>query len=83
VAVVPKIEKLFAFIVADANADDEGVAAALNIYGPMPMVGADLARVETLMPQAEEIARRYGKTVEVREFSNMRTIRVIRPGGTH
>jgi hypothetical protein len=44
--VMPKIEKMFAFVVADSARTMKGVVA--NIYGPLPMVGADLARVETL-----------------------------------
>ena len=52
---MPKIDELFAFIVEDSGPDDEGVAAQLieNVW--LPMIGADLARVESLKPAARGI----------------------------
>lgn len=78
---MPKIERLFAFVVEDNGPDDEGVAA-FHISGSsmfMPMIGADMDRVESLKSQARLIARATGKPVKLVEFSQRTELEVIEP----
>lgn len=64
------IDEMFAFIVLD----DDGTEGIPAIPGPggvaLPMVGADMARIESLRPFAENAARRMGKTVSLVKFTN-------------
>lgn len=78
---MPKIEKIYAFIAEDNGPDDEGITAFLGPGGGMwmPMVAADLARVISLRPLAQDIARRSGKPVHLLEFSIRTELEVIQP----
>ena len=78
---MPKIEKLFAFIIEDTGPDDEGVAA-FHMFGSnvfMPMVGADMDRVESLRSHAQQIAQTMGKPIKLVEFSQRTELEVIEP----
>lgn len=56
---MPKITEMFAFVVADKGPDDEGVPAFMDRNGTLlPMCGADIERVESLIPIAQQWARR-------------------------
>ena len=83
---MPRIEKMFAFI-AEGKPEDEGVIATLTPQGWLPLVGADMARVESLRPIAQRVARAAGKTVKLVVFETRREMEVIkevRSGkGTH
>jgi hypothetical protein len=60
---------MFAFVVADKGPEDEGVMAARTPLGEwFPLVGADLARVDSLRPLADDIARVTGKPYRVVRF---------------
>jgi hypothetical protein len=51
---MPKITELFAFVSIGSDPDDEGVMAFQTNGGTwMPMVGADMTRVNELKPPAE------------------------------
>lgn len=46
---MPKISEMFAFVVADKDADDEGIMGIQMPDGVfMPLVGADMKRVDSL-----------------------------------
>jgi hypothetical protein len=77
-----KIDRMFAFVATDGGPDDEGVCAFLDPrWGAwMPMVGADMARVESLRAEAQAIANRTGKRIELLEFSVRKSIGTIIPG---
>jgi hypothetical protein len=79
---MPRITEIFAFIAEDTGPEDEGVTA-MSI-GPLmlPMVGADEARVRSLMPKAQEIARITGKTIRLMRFSGRQVLKTINPDGT-
>jgi len=54
---MPKITEMFAFV-AEEVPGDEGVMGFKNHRGEwMPMVGADMERVSSLIPMADEIAK--------------------------
>lgn len=66
---MPKITEMYAFVTQDGDdPDDEGVMG-IKIGGTwMPLVGADMARVESIRPHAEEIAEATGKSFRVLKF---------------
>lgn len=47
---MPRIEEMYAFVAEDSGPDDEGVVGMATKSGWMPLVGADMARVESLKP---------------------------------
>lgn len=73
------IEKMFAFI-----AEDEEGEGVCGFQDPLtgdwaPMVGADIARIETLEPMAQLIANESKKTIRLVLFSERKEVRLIRP----
>lgn len=76
---MPRIEKLYAYVVADNGPEDEGVMALHGPMGWMPMVGADVARHESLKAHAQATADQEGKEVVLVEFSVRREVQVFRP----
>lgn len=72
-----KIDKLFCFITGDD--EGEGVAGFKSTHGWLPMVGADMARVDSLATLAQDIATRSNKTITLCEFSVRKEIKVIKP----
>lgn len=66
---MPKIDAMYAFVVADSGPDDEGVPAFQAIDGTwMPMLGADLARIDSLRPLVQHMADDMGKPIYLRRF---------------
>jgi len=63
-----KIEKMYAFIAE--NDDGEGVMAFKSGFGWMPMVGADLERMKSLVPIAKEMSKISGKEFKIIQFDN-------------
>lgn len=77
---MPRIEKMFAFIVEDAGPGDEGVVGIRSPGGEwLPLVGADMKRVEALKAYARDVAARAGKPVRVLRFSVREELEVIAP----
>jgi hypothetical protein len=75
---MPIIEEMFAFISYDKDGNDEGVCAFHGGYGVwMPMVGADMARVESLKPIAKILAKESGKNIKLCKFSSRTVIEEI------
>lgn len=65
-----KIEKLYAFVSKDKDGN-EGVMAMQKPSGVwLPLIGADMKRVDSLKPIADEIAKVSGMDYEIREFFN-------------
>lgn len=77
-----KIDEMFAFIQLDPLDNTEGVIAFLTTEGWMPMVGADMGRVESLRPQAQEVADATGRPVQLIKFSSREELEMLRPEGT-
>lgn len=75
-----KINEMYAFIATEADGQ-EGICAFQTEPGMwMPMVGADLARMESLRPMAEKIAKATGKQIEVIKFTNREHLEMIGEG---
>lgn len=74
---MPKIETIFAFVAEDSGPDDEGIIGIKTGLWWMPLVGADMARVESLRPFARNVARTTGKKVKLLHFTNREEVEVI------
>lgn len=57
---MPRIEEMYAFVTEDSGPDDEGIVGMSTESGWMPLVGADMARVESLKPIARNIGAATG-----------------------
>lgn len=72
---MPKITEMYAFVVEDTGPDDEGVIGMQSEEGDqgkiwLPLVGADMARVESLKWLAAGIGKQCGKKVKLIHFTN-------------
>jgi len=74
---MPRIMGMYAFVSEDSGPDDEGVVAMSTGFGWMPMVGADMARVESLKPIAKGIAQESGKRIKLLHFTHREELEVI------
>ena len=74
---MPKIEQIYAFIAEDTGPDDEGVTGFATGMGWMPMVGADIDRIESLKPIAQQIAKSTGKKIKLIKFTNREEVETI------
>jgi len=72
-----RIEEMYAFVAEDKDPDDEGVVGFMADTGWMPMVGADMARAESLKPIAQNIARTTGKKIKLLRFTNREELGLI------
>jgi len=79
---MPIIKKLFAFVIHDNDdLEDEGLMAFQTQSGEwMPMVGADMDRVDSLIPIANEIANLLQRPYKIATFE-MTDFTVIVPPG--
>ncbi len=65
---MPKITQMYAFVVADKDPDDEGIIGMSTPSGWMPLVGADMSRVQSLIPIADEISKMLNKPYRILQF---------------
>lgn len=73
-----KIDQMFAFVVEEEDGG-EGVAAWRTSTGWMPLVGADMQRVESLRHVAQLIADTTGRPIKLVKFSQLETVEQLRP----
>lgn len=66
---MPRIEEMYAFVAEDSGPEDEGLVGMATSSGWMPLVGADMARVESLKPIAKNISARTGKKIKILHFT--------------
>lgn len=66
---MPKIMEMYAFVAEDEGPEDEGIIGFKSCTGWMPMVGSDMARVESLRPLARAVSRGTGKKVKLIRFT--------------
>ena len=73
---MPSIDRMYAFVADDGGPSDEGVMAfiAPGTGQWMPMVGADLDRIKSLLPMAESISHQTGKPFKVLLFENRKDV---------
>ncbi len=72
---MPKITEIYAFVTEDTGPDDEGMVGMQLPGGNwMPLVGADMARIDSLMPSARAFAKQLGKPVKLVHFSQRKDV---------
>ncbi len=76
---MPKIEALYAFITTDTGPEDEGIVAAHMGDKWLPLVGADLDRVNSLRSLAMQISHATGKKIVLAKFSVREDLEEITP----
>ena len=76
---MPKIEQLFAYVVADTGPDDEGVPCFAHGGNHYPMVGADMDRARSLRAHAQVVANARGKPVKLVRSTGLEVVETIYP----
>lgn len=74
---MPRIEEMYAFVAADKDPDDEGIVGMNTGSGWMPMVGADMKRVDDLRPIALSLAYGLGIKIKLLHFTKREELEVI------
>lgn len=75
-----RIDQLFAFTCVDVDGT-EGVVGVLTGDGWVPLVGANMIRVNQLRPEAQRIANETRRKVLVKRFSTMTVLEELLPQG--
>lgn len=75
-----RIDELFAFVSVDKDGT-EGVCAAFVRGVWMPLVGADMARVDSLRPIASVVAEESGMTIRLIRFCKREELETITANG--
>lgn len=70
-----KIEEMFAFVAVDDGI--EGIVGINTPSGWAPLVGADMKRVDSLIPLAREIAKKSGKEIRLLKFSEREDLGIV------
>jgi hypothetical protein len=66
---MPKITEMYAFVMVDGEEDDEGIIGFKSQTGEwLPMVGADMERVKSLIPIANMLSRELEKPYKILRF---------------
>lgn len=77
---MPKITELYAYVIADADEDDEGVPAFLgpeSMY--YPLMGADMSRAVALREMAQRMANTAGKPIKLMRSTGLELVETIEP----
>ena len=74
---MPRITEMYAFVAEESGPDDEGVVGMSAGQWFLPLVGADMARVNSLKPHALDIAKKTGKKVKLIHFTNREELEEI------
>ncbi len=74
---MPRIDSLYAFVAEDSGPEDEGIIGVQTEQGWLPLVGADMARVEALRPLAKSIGQQTGKTIKLLHFETRKEVEII------
>lgn len=73
-----RIDEMYAFVAVHDD-QDEGVMGMPTAQGWLPMVGADMARMESLKDLAKVLAQRSGKRIRLLRFSVREELEVFDP----
>lgn len=74
------LDELYAFIAIDDDGD-EGIVTCLDLskQSYAPMIGADMERVNSLRPIAQDITTRTGKRIVLRRFHLTQDVEYLTP----
>jgi hypothetical protein len=73
-----RIDQMYAFVSVGKDGD-EGIIGSIINGQYMPLVGADMERVESLRPYAQHAANQAGITVKLCLFSERKEVETIKP----
>lgn len=76
---MPKITEMYCFAAYDKDENDEGIPSIMTVFGPFPLFGADVDRIETVMPKAQEFADATGKSLRIYKFTQKEQIGEVNP----
>jgi hypothetical protein len=76
-----QIDQMYAFTQVDPLDNTEGVIAFLAESGWIPMVGADMDRIEYLRPMAQRVANETRTPVKLLRFSFRQVMEELIPDG--
>lgn len=77
-----KVDRMFAFVAEDESGDEGIVAIPMENIGIAPLVGCDMARVDSLRPHAQFAANVRKKPVRLIYFETLTEIEVFEPEKT-
>jgi hypothetical protein len=75
---IQSIDRIWAYLSRDEGGEGVLAAPLIQGIGPVPLIAADEARLESLTSWAEAIAAASGKEVVLVEFTCRRELRTIR-----
>lgn len=75
------IDQMYAFVAVDEEDGTEGICSYQTSIGHMPLIGADMARVDSLRPIAQEIATAANLEVRLIRFTNRTDVETLTPEG--
>ena len=73
---MPLITEMWVWVCTESEGE-EGIPAIQTWQGPMPLVGADRERIESLRPYAESVALELGLPVKLVRFTGMEVLEHI------
>lgn len=77
------IDAIYAWVVTDPTDErgQEGIPAMLDMHSRfwLPMVGGDMARIESLRPQVQSLADEMGQPIRLLKFSVREELEVLLP----
>lgn len=76
---MPKITEVYAWVSTDADPSDEGVIGWNSAMGWIPLVGADLKRIESVRHLAQATANITKKPVRLLRFSVREELETVTP----
>jgi hypothetical protein len=74
-----KVEQMFAFLAVDQSGDEGVLAWPLPDGTLLPLLGADMKRMETVRPFAQQIANVRGVPVKLAVFSTREERETLMP----
>lgn len=74
-----KIDKLYAWIATEADGGEGVISHTFPDFGTLPLIGADMERMESIRPLAQAIATRMRLTVKLKVFGTGVVIDEVTP----
>lgn len=79
---MPRIESVWAFLSVDVDGNEGVIGGPIGPdRGMIPFIGADEARVKSLLPMVEHIVKLTGRPARLVKFSVREDVREIVVGG--
>lgn len=74
-----KITEMFAFVVTDEDGSEGIPSFTIPFEGTMPLLGSDMARIDSLLPLAQQMSDLYKKEIRLVKFTNMELVKTLKP----